>query len=588
MKPMVTLSQIRYLQRNQRVLLWVMLMLVFCMVPLLHARSPLFTEISNASGLDFHHFNGMTGQYYFPEMTGQGGGFIDYDNDGDLDVYLLQGALMARHETMADALFPSSEQVPTDRLFRNDLKRDEDGKVTIQFTDVTQTSGINGVEYGMGLACGDFNNDGYPDLYITNYGPNKMLFNNGDGTFRDVTQQTGTGDELWGTSAAAFDYDRDGWLDLYLVNYVYFDVNDHKRCYANNSKRDYCGPSAFVSQKDRFFRNKGDGTFEDVTQKVLVDYQPGSGLGIVTFDANNDGWLDIYVANDGQPNQLWISQDGQSFMDEALFAGAAVNMNGQAEASMGIGAGDFDNDGDEDLIMTHIMGESNTLYLNDGTAFFEDRTIAVGLSAISLAYTAFGTNWLDVDNDGWLDLFMGNGAVLVIESLALKNDPYPLHQSNLLFRNEQGVRFKDITATAGPAFALSEVTRGAAFGDIDNDGDIDILLSNNNGAARLLRNDVGNKNNWVGLKLVHPQTGSDVLGTRVILQTAEKKTMLRQVRIEGSYCSTNDPRLVFGLGQQETVQAVDILWNDGTRETWTSPSINQYSTLKMGHVNKRP
>lgn len=567
-----------------------MALLIVCMVSVCRcdslAQEAIFTEISQECGLDFIHFNGMTGHYYFPEMTGQGGGFIDFDNDGDLDIYLVQGTLMASHETMKDALFPSKDAEPEDKLFRNDLSRNEKGEIQIHFVDVTKQSGIKGNGYGMGLACGDFNNDGFRDLYITNYGPNKMLYNNGDGTFTDVTQKTGTGDSLWGTSAAAFDYDRDGWLDLYVVNYVYFDVNDHKKCYANNSKRDYCGPSAFVSQQDRLFHNMGDGTFEDVTLKMLAGYQPGSGLGVVSFDANNDGWLDIYVANDGQPNQLWINQQGKKFSEEALFSGAAVNMNGQAEASMGIGAGDFDNDGDEDLIMTHIMGESNTLYLNDGTAFFEDRTIAAGLAGISLAYTAFGVNWIDYDNDGWLDLFMGNGAVLVLESLALAGDPYPLHQTNLLFKNDKGKRFIDVTAMGGDALKLSEVTRGAAFGDIDNDGDTDILLSNNNGHVRLLRNNSGHHHNWVGVQLVHPGTGSDMLGTRVVLKRAGEASLLRQVRTEGSYCAANDPRVLFGLFETKAVDAIDIFWPDGTRESWTEPVLNKYTILKKGRVSK--
>jgi hypothetical protein len=417
---------------------------------------PLFKDIAKKSGLDFVHFNGMSGELYFPEMTGQGGGFFDYDNDGDLDVYLIQGCMLGPGKTLKDALFPPRDPNPRDRLFRNDL------------------CGLKITDYGMGVAAGDFNNDGWIDLYITNYGPNRMLFNNG-GTFTDVTAKTGTGDELWGSSAAVFDYDRDGWLDLYVANYVHFDIIKNKRCFAKNSRRDYCGPSAFFPQKDRLYHNKGDGTFEDVTDKVLINYRPGSGLGVIITDANGDGWLDIYVANDGQPNQLWINNEGKFFRDDALFAGAALNLDGQAEGSMGVSAGDFDGDGDEDLFMTHIMGETNTLFVNNGKALFEDRTISVGLSAASFPYTSFGTGWIDYDNDGWLDLFVVSGAVLTIESLARAGDPYPLHQPNQIFRNERGKRFTDVTSHAGKDFALSEVSRGAAFGDVDNDGDIEVV-----------------------------------------------------------------------------------------------------------------
>ena len=553
--------------------------------------TPLFTDIAKTSGLDFVHFNGMSGEFYFPEMTGQGGGFLDYDNDGDLDVYLIQGNMLGPGKTFKDALFPPRDPNPRDRLFRNDLTIDNNGKRTVRFVDVTDKSGLKVTDYGMGVAAGDFNNDGWIDLYITNYGPNRMFFNNGDGTFTDVTAKTGTGDKLWGTSAAVFDYDRDGWLDLYAANYVYFDVVKSKRCFAKSSRRDYCGPSAFTPQKDRFYRNKGDGTFEDVTEKVLVGYRPWAGLGVIVIDVNSDGWLDIYVTNDGHPNQLWINDKGKIFRDDALFAGAALNLDGQAEASMGVSAGDFDGDGDEDLFMTHIMGETNTFYINNGKGLFEDRTISAGLSAVSFPYTSFGTNWIDYDNDGWLDLFIVNGAVLTIERLDRAGDPYPLHQPNQVFRNENGKRFIDVTPQAGKDIALSEVSRGAAFGDIDNDGDIDVLVCNNNGPVRLFRNDTGHQKKWLGLRLMVRLTDSkkkrDMPGTRVGLKRKGKPTLWRRVRTGGSYCSANDPRVVFGLGESDIVDSIEILWPDETKETWQNPIPMKYTTLIKGAVNKK-
>jgi hypothetical protein len=549
------------------------------------APPPLFEDIAEKSGLDFVHFNGMSGEYYFPEMTGQGGGFVDYDNDGDLDVYLIQGCMLGPGKTHKDALFPPRDANPRDRLFRNDLTVDEKGGRVIRFVDVTDKSGLKAAGYGMGVAAGDFNNDGWIDLYITNYGPNQMLFNK-KGVFTDVTGKSGTGDELWGTSAAVFDYDRDGWLDLYVANYVYFDIVANKRCFAKNSRRDYCGPSAFDSQKDRLYHNKGDGTFEDVTEKVLVNYRPGSGLGVIIIDANNDGWLDIYVANDGQANQLWINNQGKSFVDDALFAGAALNLDGSAEASMGVSAGDFDADGDEDLFMTHIMGETNTLFVNNGKSLFEDRTISVGISAASFPYTSFGTGWIDYDNDGWLDLFVVNGAVLLIESLDRAGDPYPLHQPNQLFHSEKGKRLVDVTSKAGKAFALSEVSRGAAFGDVDNDGDIDVLVVNNNGRARLLENKTGQQNKWLGLRLMDNEKKRDMPGAWIALKRKGKPTLWRRARTEGSYCSTNDPRVVFGLDDSDTVDSMEIFWPDGTQETWQKPIPMKYTTLIKGSVNK--
>lgn len=552
---------------------------------------PLFTDIAKESGLDFVHFNGMSGEFYFPEMTGQGGGFVDYDNDGDLDVYLIQGNMLGPGKTFKDALFPPRDSNPRDRLFRNDLTINKNGKPTVRFVDVTDKSKLKVTDYGMGVAAGDFNNDGWIDLYITNYGPNRMLFNNGDGTFTDVTAKTGTGDKLWGSSAIAFDYDRDGWLDLYVANYVLFDCVKSKRCFARSSRRDYCGPSAFPPQKDRFYHNKGDGTFEEVTEKVLVGYRPWAGLGVIIFDVNLDGWLDIYVTNDGQPNQLWINDKGKIFRDDALFSGTALNLDGQPEGSMGISAGDFDGDGDEDLFMTHIMGETNTLYVNNGKGLFEDRTISAGLSAASFPFTAFGTNWIDYDNDGWLDLFVVNGAVLTIESLVRKGDPYPLHQPNQVFRNENGKKFIDVTPQAGKDIALSEVSRGASFGDIDNDGDIDVLVCNNNGPVRLFRNNTGHLKKWLGLRLMMRLTDSkkmrDMPGTRVGLNRKGKPTLWRRVQTGGSYCSTNDPRIVFGLDEDDKVESIDIFWPDGTKETWQKPIPMKYTTLIKGAVNKK-
>jgi hypothetical protein len=425
----------------------------------------MFIGVSRTVGLDFVHFNGMSGACYLPEMTGQGGAFVDYDNDGDLDVYLVQGAMLGADKTLADALFPPREAQPRDRLFRNDLTVSADGARTLRFVDVTDAAGIRVDDYGMGVATGDFDNDGWMDLYVTNFGPNRMLRNDGDGTFTEVSDETGTADPSRSTSAAFVDYDRDGWLDLYVANYVAYSLERNVLCYARSSRRDYCGPLAFAPSRDRLFHNRRDGTFEDVTGKVLAGYRPGPGLGVVSADFNGDGWVDLYVANDGAPNQLWLNQQGRSFREDALFAGAGVNRDGQPEASMGVDAGEFDGDADEDLFMTHLMGETNTLYVNDRSALFEDRTNDLGLGAASFPYTAFGVAWLDYDNDGWLDLLVMNGTVRVLEPLARTGERYPLDQPNQLFHDRQERVFTDVTALAGPAFSVAKVSRGAAFAD---------------------------------------------------------------------------------------------------------------------------
>ena len=540
------------------------------------SQEEIFTDIAESSGLDFTHFNGMSGEYYFPEMTGQGGALIDFDNDGDLDVFLIQGNMLGKGKTMKDALFPTTVKQPRDRLYRNDLTVNTDGSRSLVFVDITDSTGIMGTDYGMGVTVGDYDNDGYPDLYVTNYGPNRLWRNNGDGTFSDKTAEAGVADTLWGTSAAFLDYDRDGHLDLYVANYVEFDLDRNPACYGNSSRRDYCGPAAYTSQGDRLFHNLGNGRFRDVTTTALKNYKPGPGLGVSVADLDGNGWVDLYIANDGKPNQLWLNQGDGTFIDDALFTGTAVNRAGRAEASMGVDAADFDNDGDPDLFMTHLMGETNTLYVNMGDGLFDDKTIEYGLASSSMPFTAFGTAWFDYDNDGWLDLLILNGAVQVIESLAAQGDKHPLEQPNQLFHNSKGNSFRQTTQEAGEALKLLEVSRGAAFGDLDNDGDTDVVIFNNNGHVRLLQNNIGQNQQWIGLRL-EGETGHTQPAARAALKFRDGETIWRRVRIDGSYCSANDPRILFGLGERQDVSSVEITWPDGLRESWT--------TLKTGHYN---
>src|SRR5262245_63340653 len=437
----------------------------------------------------------MSGKFDYAEIIGSGTALFDYDNDGDLDVYFAQGQPLRKDGAAAP-------QARGGRLFRNDLVINADGTRMLKFTDVTQASGIVSRSYGMGVAAGDFKNDGCVDLYLTNLGPNQLFRNNCDGTFTDVSKQSRTDDPSFSVSASFLDYDRDGWLDLFVGNYLSWNVETSTPCFSSSGRPDYCSPNVFQPQPSRLYHNNRDGTFTDVTAAAGLSREFGPALGVSAADVNGDGWPDIYVANDGQPNQLWVNQRDGTFKNMGLLSGTALSAHGKAKAGMGVDAGDIDNDGDEDLFVTNLTGEGNDLYINDGSGLFEEQSGRSGLGPASRAYTGFGTAWFDVDNDGWLDTLIVNGAVQTIEALRRASDPFPLHQRKLLLRNVHDGRFEDVTARGGRSFQLSEVGRGAAFGDIDNDGDIDIVVNNNNGPARLLINNVGSKNHWIGLKLI--------------------------------------------------------------------------------------
>jgi hypothetical protein len=525
------------------------------------AEGALFVDRAAETGLDFVHFNGMSGERYFVENMGAGAALFDYDNDGDLDAYLVQGDMLGPDKTFADAIFAPRHPLPlTDRLYRNDLTILPSGERVLRFVDVTDRSGIEPGDYGMGIAAGDFDNDGWADLYVTAFGANRMLRNGGDGTFSDVTAETGTAELRWSVPASFVDIDRDGWLDLYVGNYVSFGFRDLP-CTSATGTRDYCAPLSYRPESDRLFRNRGDGTFEDFTARGGVQGALGGALGVATADFDGDRRTDIYVANDMTPNLLWLARPDGTFSNEALFAGCAVNWEGKPEASMGVDAADIDGDGDEDLFMTHITGESNTLYLNDGRGSFEDATLPAGLAAPSSGNTAFGTAWLDYDNDGWLDLLVVNGAVKTLPALIQAGDPYPLHQPNQLFHNNGDGAFEEVSARAGASFELSEVSRGAAFGDVDNDGDVDVLVTNNAGPVRLLVNETGQASASIGLRLETPAASRPVVGARIVVETNEGE-LWRRPKADGSYASANDPRVLVGLGER-SLSGVRVYWPAG-------------------------
>ena len=536
-----------------------------------------FEDVAAVAGLDFVHFNGMSGRFYQPEIMGPGAALLDYDNDGDLDVYLVQGATLGSHEPLAAP--PAG--VSGDRLYRNDLRADAAGAPVLAFTDVTDESGVAGRGYGMGVATGDIDNDGWVDLYLTRFGANQMFRNRGDGTFVDVSAASGTDDESWGVSAAFVDADRDGWLDLFVGNYLHYTLDMHVPCFHPTGPENYCVPEMYRARPSRFYRNRGDGTFADATAAAGMAREFGPALGVATADVNGDGWIDIFVANDQKENQLWINQADGRFQNLAPLWGVALGAAGEAKADMGVDFGDFDNDGDEDLFVTELTSQGSTLYVNDGSGLFTEQSAGAGIRYPSLPYTGFGAGWFDFDNDGWLDLLAVNG--LVVESLdrADSGEEFPLDQPNQLFRNRGDGEFDEVSARAGTSFQASEVSRGAAFGDVDNDGDTDVLVVNAAGPVRLLLNGVGHLHHWAGLRLVGAG-GRDMVGARVAVTRSDGATLWRRARADGSYASASDPRVLVGLGSLADPIDVRVIWPDGRVEEWSGVPADRYTTLTEG------
>ena len=541
---------------------------------------PAFVDAAEQSALRFVHDNGATGQYYMPELLGAGVALFDYDNDGDLDVYLVQ-----------DAPIDGTRANPGNRLFRNDGLS---GGFP-HFTDVTPQAGVGLKAHGMGVATGDIDSDGLVDLYVTNFGSNVLYRNKGNGSFEDITARAGVDDARWSTSAAFLDYDRDGNLDLFVANYVAFTPAGNKVCTDQAGARDHCPPGAYAPVPARLFHNDGGATFTDVTEPSGVSRAYGAGLGVAVGDFDDDGWPDIYVANDATPNQLWINKHDGTFEDRGLLSGTAFNALGRPEGSMGIALGDADGDGDEDLFVTNIMGESHVLYQNDGHANFDDARGRSGLGPATASMTGFGTNWVDYDNDGRLDLFITNGAVNIIDRL--RGQPAPYVQTSQLLHNEGQGRFRDVSGESGPAFTRLEVGRGAAFGDIDNDGDIDIVVTSNNGPVRLLLNETnapaGSRTtsarangaasrHWLEVALRAPRGNRFGLGARVGVVRAGAATLWRRARTDGSYLSAGDSRVHFGMGADARVDAVVVEWPDGAIESFTGVPPDRIVTLNRG------
>jgi hypothetical protein len=538
-------------------------------------EEPIFRDVAAQTGLNFHHFNGATGRHYMPEIMGAGVALFDYDNDGDLDIYLVQGTRLDRD---GKPLFPPPPGwKPGNRLFKNLLA--ETGE--LRFVDVTEKAGVGHIGYGMGVAAGDYDNDGFLDLYVTNFGRNVLYHNNGDGTFTDVTREAGVDDPHWSTSAAWVDFDGDGYLDLYVCNYVDFTVEGNRSCASPVGEPDYCTPKMYRAVPGRLFRNLRNGRFEDITEASGINRAYGPGLGVVCADFNDDGRTDIYVANDTAANQLWLNKGDGTFRESALEAGVAYSMDGLAKAGMGVTLDDVENNGGQVLLVTNLTREGVTVFRGDAKGQFDDATAEFGLLQPTFGSTGFGAQWFDYDNDGWLDLFIANGGVTIMGTG--QNSAFPYAQGKQLFHNEgRGKRFRDTSRAGGPVFQMGEVSRAAAFGDIDNDGAIDIVVTNNNGPVRLLRNQVGARRHWLIVKLESPKLNRFAIGARVAVVRRGQDTLWRRVHSDSSYLSANDVRAHFGLGDKPEIEAVLVHWPDGAKERFAGVKNDRIVTLRQG------
>jgi len=509
--------------------------------------TPWFEEVAAKAHFDFRHFSGHKKRFYMPEMETGGVGLLDYDADGLLDIYCVNGG----------ALDPAATNRPGNRLYRN--------LGNWRFEDVTERAGVGGHgEYGMGCACGDYNGDGWIDIYVTNLGRNTLYRNNGDGTFTDVTEQAGVECNSWSTSAAFFDYDGDGALDLIVVNYLKWSKETEVDCFSRGGLPDYCSPLNYhAPAMATLYHNRGNGTFENVTLSAGLDKAYGNGLGVVCADFNNDGRMDVYVANDAMPNQLWINQGNGEFKDEAMIRGCAVNSLGVPRAGMGVAAVDLGQRGQLDLFITHLVGEGNGLFTNTN-GYFVDSLSPKGPGARSLPFTGFGVGFADFNNDGELDLYVANGRVKYGARDLDPHDPYA-EPNSLLCGLGRG-QFEEILPQGGVADPLIACSRGLAIGDLDNDGGEDIVIINRDGPAHLLRNTVGSRGHWIMFKVLDRHHRHSI--NAVVRIEADGRTYWRYVVPNQSYCSSNDPRIHCGLGNAQKLDRVTVRWPDGVEESF--------------------
>ncbi len=519
------------------------------------ATGPLaFTDVTEAAGIRFKHDSGAFGKKYLPETMGSGCAFIDYDADGWQDILLVNSTGWPERKGARS----------TSALYRNN----HDGT----FTDVTAAAGLAAPMYGLGCAVGDYDGDGLDDVYITTLGLNHLFRNLGGGRFADVTSKAGVGDQGFSTSAAWLDFDRDGALDLFVCNYVDWSVAGDIRCSLDGKTKSYCTPELYKGQSPTLYRNRGNGTFEDVTRKSKL-FDPGcKALGVAVIDYDGDGRPDLFVANDTQPNRLYRNNGDGTFGDVAVEAGVAFSQDGRPRAGMGCDAGDFNGSGREGLVLGNFSKEMMSLYTNDGSGLFTDEAPSTVVGRSSAPYLTFAAFFFDYDLDGQLDVFASNGHVS--DDIAVVQPQTTYAQPALVFHNVGGGKFEDASARLGSAIQKPVVGRGAAYGDIDNDGDLDLVLMENNGPARVLRNDGGNRNNVLRMRLIGSSSNRDAIGAIVTVKTSSGLTVRRSVKSGSSYCSQSELPLAFGLGQNDKAASVEIRWPSGRAETYNDMPAN--------------
>ena len=540
------------------------LFLITCLIEASFAASTegniSFTAVTEEAGIQFQHVDGRSGQRYFLETVGSGVAFFDYDADGLLDIYFVNST---------DLPGSHSPTLPSNRLYHNN----GDGT----FTDVTERAGIGDTGYGAGCAAADYDNDGDLDLYVTNFGANVLYRNNSDGTFTDVTDDAGVGDNRWSLGCAFADYDSDGFVDLYVANYIDFDFETHINC-TQKGVATYCPPESFKGSPDTLYRNNGDGTFTDVTATTGIYNADGKGMGVVFGDYDNDGDLDCYIGNDAGENFLYHNNGDGTFTNVGWMAGVEADENGNVQGTMGVDFGDYDNDGRLDLIAVNYQQQPNALYHNDNGSFFTDVSFVAGM-AESLPYVGWGADFFDVDNDGDKDLLITNGHLQ--DTVEQYDDTTTYPQRNYLLINNGQRHFVNVSMKAGSGLQASEVSRGLATGDYDNDGDLDVLISNANGTPQFLRNDSGNQGNWISIRTIGTRSNRAGIGTRVKIQTGDS-IQIDEVRSGSGYLSQNDLRLHFGIGTHKRIDSIEVRWPSGVVDIIREVAPNQILTIKEG------